>query len=131
MATLVNEPNGAKQAKQAAPASGLIKPVKQRNLWVDAARRFSRNRLSMVALFIIVLLVLMAIFADVLAPEGYDNQDYEQVWQPPSWQHPLGTDAFGRSLMSRLIHGARISLLVGFVAMGFSLLIGLPIGAAS
>jgi ABC-type dipeptide/oligopeptide/nickel transport system permease subunit len=125
MATVIN------QANQAPVAPSLARPVKQRNLWGDAARRFSRNRLSMVALFIIVLLVLMAIFADVLAPEGYDHQVYDQVWQPPSWEHPLGTDAFGRSLMSRIIHGARISLLVGFVTMAFSLLIGLPIGAAA
>jgi ABC-type dipeptide/oligopeptide/nickel transport system permease subunit len=105
--------------------------LKQRNLWGDAARRFARNRLSMVSLAIIVLLILMALFADLLAPEGYDDQAYDQAWQHPSWQHPLGTDPFGRSLLSRIIHGSRISLLVGFVTMLFSLLIGLPIGAAS
>lgn len=115
----------------ATPAPSLIKPVKQRNLWIDAARRFARNRLSMVALTIIVLLVLMAVFADLLAPEGYDKQAYDQAWQAPSWEHPLGTDPFGRSLLSRIIHGSRISLLVGFVTMLFSLLIGLPIGAVS
>ena len=118
-------------ATQAPPAATLAKPFKQRNLWSDAARRFARNRLSMVALVIILLLVLMAIFADLLAPEGYDKQVYSEAWQSPSWQYPLGTDPFGRSLLSRIIHGARISLLVGLVSMVFSLLIGLPIGAAS
>jgi ABC-type dipeptide/oligopeptide/nickel transport system permease subunit len=113
------------------PAPNLTKSFKQRNLWSDAARRFARNRLSMVALVIILLLVLMALFADVLAPEGYDKQAYDQAWQAPSWEFPLGTDPFGRSLLSRIIHGARISLLVGLVSMIFSLLIGLPIGAAS
>jgi ABC-type dipeptide/oligopeptide/nickel transport system permease subunit len=117
--------------KPASPVSALSKPVKPRNLWGDAARRFARNRLSMVALFIIVLLVFMAVFADVLAPEGYDKQVYDQAWLPPSWEHPLGTDPFGRSLLSRIIHGSRISLLVGLVSMIFSLLIGLPIGAVS
>lgn len=118
-------------ATKASPAPKLAKSFKQRNLWSDAMRRFSRNRLSMVALVIIVLLVLMALFADVLAPEGYDKQVYSQAWQHPSWEYPLGTDPFGRSLLSRIIHGARISLLVGVVSMFFALLIGLPIGAAS
>src|SRR3954454_17776051 len=124
MATVIHEAN------QAPVAPSLTKSVKQRSLWGDAVRRFSRNRLSMVALFIILWLILMALFADVLAPEGYDHQVYADAWQPPSREHPLGTDAFGRSLMSRIIHGARISLLVGFVTMACSLLIGLPIGAA-
>jgi ABC-type dipeptide/oligopeptide/nickel transport system permease subunit len=118
-------------ANHAALAPDLARPPKQRNLWTDAARRFRRNRLSMVALGIIVLLVLMALFADLLAPEGYDKQVYDEAWQFPSWQHPLGTDPFGRDLLSRIIHGARISLLVGLVSMAFALLIGLPIGAAS
>lgn len=125
MATVINEAN------HAPVAPNLAKSVKQRNLWGDAARRFSRNRLSMLAFFIIVLLILMALFANILAPEGYDHQVYSKAWQPPSWEYPLGADAFGRSLMSRIIHGARISLLVGFVTMACSLLIGLPIGAAS
>jgi ABC-type dipeptide/oligopeptide/nickel transport system permease subunit len=122
MATIVNS---------ASPASSLTRSLKQRSLWGDAARRFARNRLSMVALVIILLLVFMALFADLLAPEGYDDQAYDQAWQHPSWEHPLGTDPFGRSLLSRIIHGSRISLLVGFVTMFFSLLMGLPIGAAS
>ena len=108
---------------------GLL--TKPRNLWSDAAQRFMRNRLSVVALSLILLLILMALFADVLAPEGYDKQVYADAWQSPSWEHPMGTDPFGRDLLSRIIHGARISLLVGLVSMAFSLLIGVPIGAAS
>ena len=60
------------EANQAPVAPSLTKVVKQRNLWGDAARRFSRNRLSMLALFIIILLVLMALFADVLARKFFE-----------------------------------------------------------
>jgi ABC-type dipeptide/oligopeptide/nickel transport system permease subunit len=103
----------------------------QRNLWGDAIRRFLRNRLATISSGIVLLLILMALFAEVLAPEGYDKQVYTQAWQYPSWQHPFGTDPFGRELLSRIIYGARISLLVGFVTNFGALLIGLPIGAAS
>jgi ABC-type dipeptide/oligopeptide/nickel transport system permease subunit len=100
-----------------------------RNLWQDAARRFARNRLSMVALVIVLVLMFMAIFAEVLAPEGYDAQDYDQSWLFPSWEHPMGTDPFGRDVLTRIIYGARISLAVGFITNLVALLIGLPLGA--
>jgi ABC-type dipeptide/oligopeptide/nickel transport system permease subunit len=102
---------------------------RRRSLWWDAARRFSRNRLSMVASVFVVGLILMAVFANVLAPEGYDNQDYSQTWQFPSLEHPMGTDPFGRELLTRVIHGARISLGVGFISSLVALAIGMPFGA--
>ncbi len=85
----------------------------------------------MISFGLVMLLVLIALLADVLAPEGYDKQAYSQAWQAPSWQFPMGTDPFGRSVLSRIIHGARISLLVGFGTTLMALLIGLPIGAAT
>lgn len=118
-------------ADQSARAAQRAPVQRRRSLWSDALRRFLRNRLAAVCLLIVMLLVLMAVFADVLAPEGYDKQVYAQAWQFPSWQHPMGTDPFGRDLMSRIIHGARISLLVGFVTSFAALLIGVPIGAAA
>lgn len=108
-----------------------MKLHRQRGLWGDAARRFLRNRLATFSLGIVLILIFLALFADVLAPEGSDNQVYAEAWQFPSWQHPLGTDPFGRDLLSRIIHGARISLLVGFTTNFAAFLIGLPIGAAS
>jgi len=100
-----------------------------RSLWRDAARRFARNRLSMVALALVVCLLFMAIFANVLAPEGYDYQVLDQAWQFPSWEHPMGTDPFGRDVLTRIIYGARISLAVGFITNIVALAIGLPLGA--
>jgi ABC-type dipeptide/oligopeptide/nickel transport system permease subunit len=103
--------------------------LERRSLWWDAARRFSRNRLSMVASVFVLALLLMAVFADVLAPEGYDHQDYNQTWLFPSWEHPMGTDPFGRSVLTRVIYGARISLAVAFITNLVAFLIGLPLGA--
>ncbi len=105
--------------------------LRQRSLWIDAARRFRRNRLSMIAAFFVLVLILMALFAQVLAPEGYDDQVYSQAWQFPSAEHPLGTDPYGRELLTRIIYGARISLTIGFVSNFIALLIGLPFGAAA
>jgi ABC-type dipeptide/oligopeptide/nickel transport system permease subunit len=102
---------------------------KPRSLWRDAARRFARNRLSMIALVVVVILIFMALFAEVLAPEGYDYQVLDKAWQFPSWEHPMGTDPFGRDVLTRIIYGARISLAVGFITTLVALLIGMPLGA--
>jgi ABC-type dipeptide/oligopeptide/nickel transport system permease subunit len=103
--------------------------VERRNLWWDAARRFARNRLSMLSLVLVIALLLMALFANVLAPEGYDAQKLDQTWLYPSWEHPMGTDPFGRDVLTRIIYGARISLAVGFITNLVALAIGLPVGA--
>lgn len=118
-------------AANAAPSLGTVTLAETPTLWGDAARRFAGNRLSMFSLVIVIAMIAVALLADVLAPEGYDYQIYSNAWQFPSWEHPMGTDPFGRDLLSRIIHGTRISLLVGFVANFFALLIGIPIGAAS
>ena len=104
---------------------------KPRNLWGDAARRFTRNLLAMISLGFVVLLFLMAIFANVLAPEGYDFQQYDKTWLFPSLEHPMGTDPFGRDVLTRIIYGARISLAVGFISNIVALAVGLPYGAVA
>jgi ABC-type dipeptide/oligopeptide/nickel transport system permease subunit len=101
----------------------------ERTLWLDAARRFARNKLSMVALLLALALIIMAVFAPWLAPTHYDDQNYSVAWQPPSAQFPLGTDPFGRDLLSRIIYGARISLSVALVVNVVSFVVGMPIGA--
>jgi ABC-type dipeptide/oligopeptide/nickel transport system permease subunit len=103
--------------------------VRQHNtLWRDAAIRFARNRLAMAALIVVLLLIGMAIFADLLAPAAYDFAVLAEARQFPSRAHLLGTDEVGRDLLSRLIYGARISLLVGFAVQGIALLIGVTLG---
>ena len=114
-----------------ANADALSGSLKQRTLWGDAARRFSRNKLSVIALVGVIFLTFIAIFAPVLAPEGYDNQVYEDAWQFPSREHPMGTDPFGREVWIRIVYGARISLTVAAVVNLTALFIGMPIGAAA
>jgi oligopeptide transport system permease protein len=97
-------------------------------LWRDAARRFSRNKLAVGALGVMALLILSAIFADVIAPYRYDFSVLAQANQFPSWQHLAGTDGVGRDFFSRLIYGARVSLTVGISVQVMAVLIGMTLG---
>jgi ABC-type dipeptide/oligopeptide/nickel transport system permease subunit len=83
----------------------------------------------MIGLTLIVLLLLTAVFADVIATQGIDEQDLRKGLLPPSSEYPLGTDEFGRDMLSRIIHGSRVSLLVGIIAMGVSVTTGVTLGA--
>ena len=70
----------------------------------------------------------MAIAAPVFAPYDPQEQDYDQLLQPPSAEHPFGTDRIGRDLLSRIIYGTRVSFMVGVIAVGVALAIGTPLG---
>ncbi len=99
-----------------------------RGLWRDAWRRLTRNRLAMGGLVIICLLLLVAAFADVLSPYDPARLFPGQSYAPPSAAPWLGTDDVGRDVLSRLIHGARVSLAVGVFAQIIILVIGLTVG---
>ena len=101
------------------------------SLWRDAVRRLLRNRLAMAGGIVIALLCLIAIFADVLAPLPYTKTNFGRLNEAPSHDYPLGTDQLGRDLLSRMIYGARVSMLVGLGAQVIVVLIGVPIGALS
>ena len=102
--------------------------ARQSNLWRDAARRFRKNKLAVGALVVMVLLILIAIFADLIAPTPYDYSVIGEALQFPSRQHLLGTDAVGRDFLSRLIYGTRVSLIVGFSVQAIALVCGLTFG---
>src|ERR1700690_66015 len=91
--------------------------------------RFKRNRLSVVGLTVILIIVSVAIAAPVVAPYDPFVIDVYNVISPPTSAHLLGTDDLGRDVLSRMIWGSRISLAVGFVAVGISITIGIIIGA--
>jgi oligopeptide transport system permease protein len=101
---------------------------KQTSLTLDAWRRFKRNKAAVVGLVFIVLITFVAIAAPLVAPYGYEEQNIRAVTQPPSREYPLGTDQLGRDLLSRLIYGARVSLLVGVVVQAIIVVIGVPVG---
>ena len=98
------------------------------SLWQDAIRRLIQNRAAMIGGITILLLIVLAIFAPWIAPFSYSYQNLDIGASPPSAEHLLGTDVLGRDLLSRLLYGARISLLVGFVATGVALVIGVSWG---
>ena len=98
------------------------------SLWQDAIRRLIQNRAAMIGGITILVLVILAIFAPWIAPYSYSYQNLDIGASPPSAEHLLGTDVLGRDLLSRLLYGARISLLVGFVATGVALVIGVSWG---
>lgn len=95
-------------------------------------RRFCKNRLALVGLGIILTLITLCLFAEQIAP--YDtgiNMNLREKLQGPSMAHPLGTDAFGRDLLSRCLHGGKVSLVIGISASLLSLLLGGTIGLVS
>lgn len=94
-------------------------------------KSLKRNKMAILGLIILLLLVLLAILADVVAPYDYYKQDLRNAFQYPSSEHIFGTDEFGRDIFSRVVYGARISLVVGFVSVGIALVIGGLLGAIS
>ncbi|GAB6084899.1 ABC transporter permease [Alkaliphilus crotonatoxidans] len=104
---------------------------KKKSQWVAVWKNLSKNKAAMFGLVIIGILIFSAIFADFIAPYGYDDQDLLQRFQKPNSNHLLGTDNFGRDILSRIIHGSRISLQVGFISVGIAMIIGGTLGAVA
>ena len=98
------------------------------SLFNDAFHRLKKNRAAMFGAFIIISFIILAIFAPWIAPYSYEEQNLELGQTTPSLNHLFGTDMFGRDLFSRVLFGARISLMVGFVATGIALIIGVTWG---
>jgi ABC-type dipeptide/oligopeptide/nickel transport system permease subunit len=101
------------------------------SLWRDAWRRLLRNKLAVAGGITVVILCLVAIFANVLAPYPYTKANFGKIYEFPSREFPLGTDQLGRDVLSRMIYGARVSMLVGLGAQVIVVLIGVPIGLLS
>lgn len=99
----------------------------KRVLW----RRFQRNKGAMFGLSIFLLMVVTAVLAPSLAPFDPLEQNYVESMQTPSAKHWLGTDSFGRDILSRIIYGARIALIVGVLAVLISMIIGVTLGLIS
>ena len=110
-----------------APSSALTVAGKRVTEFSIIKRNFVRNPGAMAGLFSMAALVLIAGLADLVAP--YDPLEQTRAFlQPPSWEHPFGTDPLGRDILSRVIHGARTSLSVGVGAVFVAMFIGLVVG---
>ena len=124
-------------------------PVKGESLWRDAMKRLMRNRMAVLGLIIIILFIILAIFADFIAPKDYSTQVLADNNAAPQWvidmfpimkakddggyvtvsnAYILGADDLGRDILSRIIYGTRISLAIAFVGPLVSIIIGLPLG---
>lgn len=108
-----------------------VSEYKKRSMTAEIWQRLKRNKMAMAGLLILVILILTAIFADVIA--DYDTKVVAQNMsirlQGPSPQHWFGTDEFGRDIFARLIHGSRVSLVVGLISVSVSMVIGGIFGA--
>lgn len=96
-----------------------------------AARQFPRHRAATVGLIFLLLICIAAILAPMIAPYDPVQIKLSAKLKPPSWEHWLGTDHFGRDILSRLIYGGRTSLTVGMLVVGFAFCLGVPLGLAS
>lgn len=98
---------------------------------VDMLERLWQNKLSVAGGIFMLVLIIMAIFAGLLAPSDPTAQNYGAVLQGPSATHWFGTDNLGRDILSRVIYGAQVSLKAGLISVGIAMIIGLPIGLFS
>jgi len=112
---------------------GPVKGTLKHSLW-EFWQYFSENKGALVGLYFIAFLVLVALFADVIAPHDPISQNRGAFLKPPawheggSWEYILGTDAVGRGVLSRIIHGTRYSLLIAIVVVFLSMVIGITVG---
>lgn len=110
--------------------SGELVARRQRSLWGDAWRRLVRNKLAVVGLVVVTVFMVIAAFAPLVAPYAQSEVvDFRLARYPPTWTWPMGLDQNGRDIFSRLVYGARVSLVVGVLSQILILAIGLPIGA--
>lgn len=131
----------------------IQQPVEGQSLWRDSWRRLRRNRLALLGMIIILANIFVAFTADIIAPRSYAQQTLSEVNATPNWvvnlfpgmiprgepggyvlvsdEYRLGADALGRDILSRIIHGTRVSLAVAFVGPLVSIGVGLIIGLIS
>lgn len=120
-----------RQVQLAVLAGQPVRVPRGRSEFTLALRRFLRYKPGLLGLAFILLLVVMAVFADAIAPYSPAEQYLDTVGKPPSLKHPLGIDHLGRDVFSRVIYGARVALLVGLLATGIAMPIGVTIGAVA
>jgi len=104
---------------------------RETNYWRDAVRRLRRNKLAVAGAVMVALIMLIAAGADILEPYPYAKTSFSHGYESPNPYYPLGTDPLGRDLLSRMIYGARISMIVGVGSQVLVILIGVPIGAVA
>lgn len=111
--------------------TGTPEMEKGSSLWRDAWIKLCKNHLALAGLGLLILLCVVSLLTPWIAPYGYEQQDLLLGATPPSMQHWLGTDVFGRDMLTRIMWGGRVSLTVGFIATAVALAIGVVWGAVA
>lgn len=101
------------------------------SLWEDAWIKLRKNRMALIGLGLLVFLCVVSLLTPWIAPYGYEEQNLLLGATPPSVAHLLGTDIFGRDMLTRIMWGGRVSLMVGFIATAVALAIGVIYGAVA
>jgi len=114
----------ARVADAAVPAPTERRITPAQLMWL----RFAANRGALVGAVVVALFVVVSILAPWISPYDPLVQDYTAAFRGPSWAHWLGTDSFGRDMLSRILYGARISFVVGFASVGIAMVVGVVMG---
>jgi peptide/nickel transport system permease protein len=112
-------------------AAAALEQPRSESFVALTVRRFRKHRLAVAGLGVLVVLGLAAALAPLIAPYTFTHQDYSQLLKPPSWHHLMGTDDVGSDEFTRILYGARISLLVGLLAMAVAVVTGAVLGAVA
>jgi len=99
--------------------------------WAQVWRRFKKHRLAMVSLYFLLTLVVAVVVVPEILPYRYDQVSLQERFLAPSWRHPFGTDELGRDVLTRALHGGRVSLAVGFSVALSSMVLGGIAGCAT
>lgn len=102
--------------------------IKKSSMIKETWHRLKKSKLAIAGLCILTIIIVVAVFAPIISPYGFDEQQPDKVLLSPSWEFWFGTDNFGRDILSRMIYGSRITLLVGAIAVTFSAVIGCTLG---
>jgi peptide/nickel transport system permease protein len=121
--------NSTATNKPSIKVEDIKKANKKRSQFVEVFKRLLNNKAAVVGGIIILMLIFTAIFANYIAPYPFYEQNLENTLAAPSRAHLFGTDDLGRDIFSRVVYGSRVSLQVGFIAVGISIIIGGALGA--
>jgi len=127
MKKIVLKPNSKADTDDVENPMATVRLSPNKIIW----RRFKKSKMAMLGLAVVALLFMIAIFADLIAPYPYDQQNFDEIFVYPSKQHLMGTDDFGRDIFSRVVYGSRISLLVALLSVSMSLTVGCGLGATA
>jgi len=100
-------------------------------LWLDIWRRFQKRKLAVIALAVLIVIVLSAVYAESITRYSYSKQNYQELMAYPSLDHLLGTDNYGRDLFARILKGGQASLVVALLAVAISITSGVILGATA